>query len=60
MAIRQQLVWNTADQKCVGYRDYGNNVNFERNEMETKDALVSMVVNLKGKWKWPIAYFLKN
>lgn len=60
MAIRQQLIWSKADHKCVGYCDYGNNFNFDENETEAKETLVFMVVNLKGKWKWPIAYFLKN
>jgi len=60
IVIRQQLVWNKADHKCIDYCDYGNTFNFEGNETEAKEALVFMMVNLKGKWKWPIAYFLKN
>lgn len=60
MEIRQQLCWDKVEQKYVGYCDYGNNFNFEGNEIEAKEALVFMIVNLKAKWKWPIGYFLKN
>lgn len=60
MAIRQQLCWSQTENKFVGYCDYGNELNFEKKETEAKEVLVFMLVNLKGKWKWPIAYFLKN
>lgn len=60
MAIRQQLCWNETEHKFVGYCDYGNNYNIEENEIQVKEALVFMVVSLKGKWKWLIGYILKN
>lgn len=28
--------------------------------MESTEALVFMLVCLRGVWKWPIAYFLKH
>lgn len=57
MAIRQQLCWSQTENKFVGYCDYDNDLNFEKKETEAKEVLVFMLVNLKGKWKWPIAYF---
>lgn len=60
MSIRKQLCWSEVDHKYVGYCDYGNNFNFETNETEATEALVFMLVNIKGKWKCPIAYFFKN
>jgi len=60
MSIRQQLCWSQTENKFVGYCDYGNDLNFEKKETEAKEVLVFMLVNLKGKWKWLIAYFLKS
>lgn len=60
MAIRQQILWNEQQQRYVGFCDYGNNINIENNDMESTEALVFMLVSLKGVWKWPIAYFLKR
>lgn len=60
MAIRQQLVWNAQQHRYEGFCDYGNNVNIENQDMECTEALVFMLVSLKGVWKWPVAYFLKH
>jgi len=60
MAIRQQILWDEKNNKFVGYSDYGNDINLERNETLAKEALVFMLVSYNGKWKWPIAYFFKN
>jgi len=57
MAIRQQILWDEKNNKFVGYSDYGNDINLERNETLAKEALVFMLVSYNGKWKWPIAYF---
>lgn len=56
MAIRQQLCWNETEHKFMDYCDYDNNYNIEGNDIQAKEALVFMVVSLKGKWKWPIGY----
>lgn len=60
MSIWQQLCWSEVDHRYISYCNYGNNFNFEGNEIEAKEVLVFMVVSLKGKWKWPIAYFFKT
>jgi len=60
MSIRQQICWSEVDHRYIGYCDYGNDFNIEGNEIEAKEVLAFMVVSLKGKWKWPIAYFLKH
>lgn len=57
MSIRKQVCWSEVDHKYVGYCDYDNNFNFET---EATEALVFTLVNIKGKWKCPIAYFFKN
>lgn len=59
MAIRQQLLWDEHQQKFVGFCDYGNQTIIERKDTEAKEALVFLLVCLKGRWKWPIGYFLK-
>lgn len=60
MAICKQLLWDAQQHKYVSFCDYGNNVNIEHKDMECTEALVFMLVSLKGAWKWPIAYFFKH
>lgn len=48
MAIRQQLLWSEQQQRYIGFCDYGNNVNIENSDMESTEALVFMLVSLKG------------
>jgi len=60
MAIRQQIAWSKEEHKYIGFCDYGNSVSFENIDIEAKEALVFLLVSLKGAWKWPIAYFLVN
>jgi len=57
MAIRKQLIWDGSLNFFRGYCDYGNNIPIEGTETVAKEVLVFLLVNLKGKWKWPIAYF---
>ncbi|EFN66196.1 THAP domain-containing protein 9, partial [Camponotus floridanus] len=60
MAIRQQLIWDQKKHKYIGFCDYGNNINLENKDTEATEALVFMLISLKGVWKWPIAYFFKH
>lgn len=52
MSIRQQLLWNEHQKKFVGYCDYGRDISIERNDVKAKEALVFLLVSLKGTWKW--------
>lgn len=58
MAIRQQITWSEQEHKYIGFCDYGNFVCIEHKDIEAQEALVFLLVSLKGAWKWPIAYFL--
>lgn len=60
MAIRQQIIWSKEEHKYVGFCDYGNSVTLENIDVEAKEALVFLLVSIKGAWKWPVAYFLVN
>jgi len=55
MAIKQHIQFNHKTQKMSGYVDLGDGG--EETEVAT-EALVFMVVGVKGHWKAPIAYFL--
>lgn len=60
MAIKQQITWSEEKHKYIGFCDYGNAVSIENDDVEAREALVFLLVSLKGAWKWPIAYFLVN
>ncbi|KAI5716664.1 hypothetical protein M8J76_010347 [Diaphorina citri] len=59
MSIRKQIIWSQSDQKFLGYCDFGD-AQIEGHDVPATEALVFMLVGLKEKWKWPIAYFLQN
>eukprot|EP00794_Sanderia_malayensis_P008598 gene8598-9513_t len=61
MSIRKQTVWDTKEQRFMGFIDYGNNAVVESSEELASEALVFMVVGATGvSWKSIIAYFLCN
>eukprot|EP00794_Sanderia_malayensis_P020660 gene20660-22701_t len=62
MSIRKQTVWDTKEQRFMGFIDYGNNAVVESSEeLASEEALVFMVVGATGlSWKSIIAYFLCN
>lgn len=60
MAIRHQITWSKEEHKYIGFCDYDNSISFEKIDTEAKEALVFLLVSVKGAWKWPIAYFLVN
>lgn len=60
MAIRKQVIWDSTLAKFVGLCEYGNGVSIEPVETEATEALVFMLVSLRGTWKWPVGYFFIN
>lgn len=66
MAIRQQLVWDNAKKKIVGYINFGTSITHENEDAlpVAKDALVYLVRSVSGKigekFSMPVAYFLIN
>lgn len=59
MAIRQQLVYAPSLKRMLGTVDLGIPGENEDGEL-AKEALVFMIVGLKGHWKAPVAYYLTN
>lgn len=55
-----KVLYDEANHTVVGYCDYGSNLSLEDKKATAKEALVFLLVSLNGKWKWPIAYFLKH
>lgn len=58
MAIRHDVKWDDNAQKQMGYCDYGNKVTIQNKNKQASQALVFMLVSLRGTWKWPVGYFL--
>ena len=59
MALKAQIVVEKKSGRIVGNVDYGC-IQGEPNENTANHVLVVMVVGLKEKWQYPIAYFLTN
>ena len=58
MHIKSGLVYNPSTGNYEGFSDYGNNISaFDPNIIAT-EALVFMLVGLRGHWKCPIGYVL--
>ena len=55
MAIRQQVLYDERTNNMTGFIEPGDG---ESSEIEATEALVFMVVGLRGHWKAPIAYYL--
>ncbi|KYN22596.1 THAP domain-containing protein 9 [Trachymyrmex cornetzi] len=60
MAIRKELLWDSSSRTFVCTCDYGNGLTLEDPDVLATDLLIFLLVELGGKWKWPIAYFLVN
>lgn len=56
--LKKHIDFEPASGKYVGFTDLGNGVGEE--EEEASEALVFMVVGLRGHWKTPIGYFLTH
>ena len=56
MSIRKHLDWDSKKAQMVGYVDLGAGALKE----EAKEAIVFLVVVLRGYWKVPLAYYMIN
>lgn len=57
MAIRKQVLWESANNKYSGFVDYGP---LQAPKITASEALVFLLVGLRSHWKQPIAYFLTD
>ena len=57
MAIRKQTIYDPKEDRYVGFVDYGGALP-EPCDQLASEALVFLLVGLRGHWKCPIAYFL--
>lgn len=57
MAIKKHLQWDSKTQKFLGYCDFGEEIFLDRPETEATEALVFMIVSLRGQWKWPVGTY---
>lgn len=60
MSISKLPEWEQWKTDSVGTCDYGNGYTLGSTEECATQALVFMLVSLRGKWKWPIGYFYVN
>ena len=56
MAIRKHLSYDHHTRSITGYVDIG--IGSEENSEIATEALVFMLIGLRGKWKAPVAYYL--
>ena len=54
MSIRQQITFDQSSGNMMGFEDLGD----DDGESEAKEALVFMLIGVRGHWKAPFAYFL--
>ena len=57
MAIRKQVLWESANNKYSGFVDYGP---LQAPKTVASEALMFLLVGLRSHWKQPIAYFLTD
>ena len=57
MALRQQCKWNSSDHRYSGLVDFGGG---PVDNTVASQALVLMLVGLKGRWKAPIGFFFTS
>lgn len=57
MAIKKQIVYDQKSRQLCGFVNLGVQ---EESSTEAKEALVVMLVGLKGRWKMPIAFYFTN
>lgn len=58
MSIRKKILYDSSEDTFLDYCDFGG-IQAEAQETPATEALVFMLVGLKGKWKCPIGYFLQ-
>lgn len=49
MAIRKQIIWDSNSHEYKGYCNYGQEIPIQGKETLATEALVFLLVNLKGK-----------
>ena len=59
MAIRKQTLWDSKNEKYVGFVDYGN-IPPEKPDQHATEALVFVLVGARSHWKCPVGYFLTD
>ena len=57
MAIRKQISFDSSHKRMIGFVDLGDG---PAEDTVASEALVFMVVGLRGHWKTPIGYFFTN
>ncbi|KYN26640.1 THAP domain-containing protein 9 [Trachymyrmex cornetzi] len=58
MTVKHEIQWNEHNHSYSGFSNCGNNTSFGKKKVEAQEAVVFLLVSVKGIWKWPIAYFL--
>ena len=59
MAIRKQTLWDSKNDKYVGFVDYGH-IPTSKPDQYASEALVFVLVGASSNWKCPIGYFLTD
>ena len=56
MSIKEYLQYDPKIKRTFGYVDHGANATATGSNVIATDALVVMLVSMKGRWKLPLAY----
>jgi hypothetical protein len=59
MAVRKQTLWDSKNDKYVGFVDYGH-IPTSKPDKYASEALVFVLVGARSNWKCPIGYFLTD
>ena len=59
MAIRKQTLWDSKNDKYVGFVDYGH-IPTSKPDQYASEALVFVLVGARSNWNCPIGYFLTD
>ena len=60
MAIKNSIIYDKTSGSYVGFSNYGENLMVCEPDSPATEALVFMLVGLRGHWKTPIGYILCN
>ena len=58
MSIRSNIFYNKAKGSYEGFVTYGKDIVGCEEDIPAKEALVFMIVSLRGRWKYPVGYVL--
>ena len=59
MAIRKQTLWDSKNEKYVGFVDY-RNIPAEKPDQHATEAIVFVLLGARSHWKCPVGYFLTD